>query len=145
ANYNALKREADNLRNRYQHLQKVVNQTNDQLATLEIYAKEVSLAYGIKQKLEGPTSIASEGKLVPTYAESLEEYSFLQTTKVISLQGHRSRSLMPLAVAAPNLWPVKGRLMGAFGRRMDPFSGEGAMHMGVDISAPTGTPVRATA
>jgi murein DD-endopeptidase MepM/ murein hydrolase activator NlpD len=145
ANYNALKREADNLRNRYQHLQQVVNQTNDQLATLEIYAKEVSLAYGIKQKLEGPSSIATEGKLVPTFAESLEDYTFLQNTKVLSLQGHRSRGLMPLTGSAPNLWPVEGRLMGAFGRRTDPFSGEGAMHMGVDISAPTGTAVRATA
>lgn len=145
ANYNALKREADNLRNRYQNLQKVVNQTNEQLATLEVYAKEVSLAYGIKQKLEGPADISAESTLVPTFAESLEDYSFLQTTKVLSLQGHRSRGLFAPTPSQPNLWPVEGRLMGAFGRRTDPFSGEGAMHMGVDISAPTGTPVRATA
>jgi murein DD-endopeptidase MepM/ murein hydrolase activator NlpD len=145
ANYNALKREADSLRNRYQKLQKVVNQTNDQLATLEVYAKEVTLAYGIKQKLEGPSDIASEGKLVPSFAESLEDYTFLRTTKVLSLPGHRSRGLLTPIDSQPNLWPVEGRLIGAFGRRTDPFSGEGAMHMGVDIGAPTGTPVRATA
>ena len=34
ANYNTLKREADTLRARYQNLQTVVNQKNDQLATL---------------------------------------------------------------------------------------------------------------
>ena len=45
----------------------------------------------------------------------------------------------------PSLWPVDGRLIGAFGRRNDPFSGEQAFHTGVDISAPIGTPVRATA
>ena len=45
----------------------------------------------------------------------------------------------------PSIWPVEGRLMGGFGERTDPFSGEGAMHTGVDISAPTGTPVRTTA
>ncbi len=145
ANYNALKREADSLRNRYQKLQKVVNQTNDQLATLEVYAKEVTLAYGIKQKLEGPSDIASEGKLVPSFAESLEDYNFLRTTKVLSLPRHRSRGLLAPIDSQPNLWPVEGRLLGAFGRRTDPFSGEGAMHMGVDIGAPTGTPVRATA
>jgi murein DD-endopeptidase MepM/ murein hydrolase activator NlpD len=146
ANYNALRREADSLRNRYQSLQKVVSQTNQQLATLEIYAKEVTVAYGIKQKLEGPSDLAAEGKLVPTFAESLEDYSYLRTTKVLSLQGHRARSLFTPAVTSTlSLWPVEGRLMGAFGRRTDPFSGEGAMHMGVDISAPTGTPVRATA
>ncbi len=104
ANYNALKGEADSLRNRYQKLQKVVNQTNDQLATLEVYAKEVSLAYGIKQKLEGPSDIGSEGKLVPSFAESLEDYNFLQSTKVLSLPGHRSRGLLvPLRHAAESL------------------------------------------
>jgi murein DD-endopeptidase MepM/ murein hydrolase activator NlpD len=36
-------------------------------------------------------------------------------------------------------------LMGPFGQRSDPFSGEGTLHTGVDISAPTGTPVKAAA
>ena len=145
ANYNALKREADSLRNRYQNLQKVVSQTNQQLATLEIYAKEVTLAYGIKQKLEGPTDISSEGKLAPTFAESLEDYNFLQSTKALSLPSRRSRGLFGPLNSQPNIWPVEGRLIGAYGMRTDPFSGEGAMHMGVDIGAPTGTPVRSTA
>ena len=35
--------------------------------------------------------------------------------------------------------------MDGFARRTDPFSGEGAFHRGVDISAPTGTVVRDTA
>jgi murein DD-endopeptidase MepM/ murein hydrolase activator NlpD len=45
----------------------------------------------------------------------------------------------------PNIWPVEGRLMSHFGYRSDPFSGLGAFHAGVDISASTGTPVKATA
>jgi len=60
ANYNALRREADTLRTRYQNLQKVVNQTDQQLASLEIYAQEVSIAYGIKQKLEGPRTFPAK-------------------------------------------------------------------------------------
>lgn len=144
ANYNALRKEADNLRTRYQNLQKVVSQTNQQLASLEIYAKEVTLAYGIKQRLAGPADISAEGKLVPTFAESLEDYRFLRSAEVLNLQNRHTRALLP-AGSEPNLWPVDGRLMSAFGQREDPFSGEGAMHKGVDLSAPMGAPVRVTA
>jgi len=144
ANYNALRREADGLRLRYQNLQKVVSQTNQQLASLEIYAKEVSLAYGIKQKIEGPNSISAEGKLAPTFAESIEDYNFLRGSEVLALQSKHSRAFLS-APAQPSLWPVGGRRMSPFGKREDPFSGEGAMHKGVDLSAPTGTAVHATA
>src|SRR5689334_20647145 len=64
ANYNTLKREADALKVRYQNLQKAASQTDQQLASLEVYANEVSIAYGIKQKLEGPSGIGSEGRLI---------------------------------------------------------------------------------
>src|SRR5215471_14791644 len=66
ANYNALKREVDNLRAGYQNLQKVVKETNVQMASLQLYAKEVSAAFGITPKLQGPTDISSEGKMVPS-------------------------------------------------------------------------------
>jgi murein DD-endopeptidase MepM/ murein hydrolase activator NlpD len=144
ANYNALRREADALRARYKNLEKEVSQTNQQLASLQLYAREVSVAYGIKQKLEGPSDIAAEGKLVLTFAESVEDYNFLRSASTLAL-GSRYAARMGM-VSTPSLWPVDGRLMGAFGRRSDPFSGEGTeFHKGVDISAPSGTPVRATA
>ena len=141
ANYNALRNEVQALRTRYQTLQKVVNQTNQQMASLQLFASEVSVAYGIKQKLEGPSGISAEGRLVPTFPESLAEYSSLRnyggSTSNFSRRWHTN--------VQPSIWPVEGRLMGAFGERTDPFSGEGAMHTGVDISAPTGTVVRTTA
>ena len=145
ANYNALKREADTLRSRYQNLQSVVTQTNQQLASLQLYAKEVSLAYGIKQKLEGPSDISAEGKLVPSFAESLQDYDYLKTGNALALRGKVSRGLQRLA-AQPNIWPVGGRVvLSPFGHRSDPFSGEGAFHKGLDISSASGTPVRSTA
>ena len=147
ANYNALKNEADALRSRYQNLQKVVSETNVQMASLQLYAKEVSVAYGIKQKLEGPSDIAAEGKLVPTVAESLNEYNYLVSAEKLSLSNRRARNFSSLGGvrAMPSLWPVEGRLMSGFAQRTDPFSGEGAFHKGVDITAPTGTAVRTTA
>jgi murein DD-endopeptidase MepM/ murein hydrolase activator NlpD len=144
ANYNALKREADSMKARYQNLQKVVSETNVQMASLQLYAKEVSVAYGIKQKLEGPSDISSEGKMVPSFAESLQEYNYLVSADKLAISNHRSRRF-GLTKSLPSLWPVEGRLMDGFAHRTDPFSGEGAFHKGVDITAPYGTLVRATA
>jgi len=144
ANYNALRREADSLRTSYQNLQKVVSETNTQMASLQLYAKEVSSAFGIKQKLEGPSDVSAEGKLVPSVAESMEDYSFLRNLDKLALPT-RSWGRVQLEKAKPNLWPVEGMLMSGFSQRTDPFSGEGAFHTGVDITAPTGTLVRATA
>jgi murein DD-endopeptidase MepM/ murein hydrolase activator NlpD len=143
ANYNSLKSEADAMRLRYQNLQKQMNQTTEQLASLQLFAKEVSVAYGIKQKLEGPADISAEGRLVPTISESLHDYNFLRSSAVTRPGASYARRWHSNTI--PSIWPVDGRLMGPYGQRTDPFSGEGAYHTGVDISAPSGTPIRAAA
>src|SRR6266850_1197305 len=143
SSYNALKQEAEILRSKYQNLQKIVNQTDEQLATLKLNAKEVSLMIGVKKTLIGPADISTEGRLVPTFSETLEEYDTLKTTRFARFD--RNYMLRMQRNTQPNIWPVDGRFMGAFGQRTDPFSGEGAHHSGVDISTPTGTPVKAAA
>lgn len=142
-NYNSLRAETNSLRVRYQKLQKVHDQTTQQLATLQLFASEVSTAFGIKQKMEGPNDIASEGRLVPTFSETLEQYNFLKSANFSKF--NRTYARVWLTNMRPSIWPVDGRLIGAFGRRSDPFSGEPAFHAGVDVSAPYGAPIRATA
>jgi murein DD-endopeptidase MepM/ murein hydrolase activator NlpD len=120
-----------------------VNQTDEQLATLKVFANEVSLAYGIKQKLEGPADIATEGRLVPSYSETLEEFDSLR--KPVMAKFDRNYLRRWHANPNPSIWPVMGILRGGYGRREDPFSGQGTYHRGVDISAATGTAIRVTA
>jgi murein DD-endopeptidase MepM/ murein hydrolase activator NlpD len=143
SSYNALKQEAEILRSKYQNLQKIVKQTDEQLATLELNAKEVSLMIGVKKTLIGPVDISTEGRLVPTFSETLEEYDALKSTTFARFD--RKYMFQLQRNTQPNIWPIDGRLMSAFGRRTDPFSGEGAIHTGVDIAAPSGTPVKAAA
>jgi murein DD-endopeptidase MepM/ murein hydrolase activator NlpD len=146
ANYNSLQHEAQILRERYDNLQRKVKQTDEQLASLQLLAEEVTTAYGVQKKLTWSPDLmgeASAGSLVPTMKETLAEYSYLRTTNLARRPGNIfSRGDVNVL---PSLWPINGRLMGGYGVRSDPFSGEGAMHTGVDISAPQGTPVHATA
>ena len=41
--------------------------------------------------------------------------------------------------------PLAGRVTSGFGPRSDPFTGEPSTHLGVDVGAPEGTPIRAPA
>src|ERR1700733_14012322 len=147
ANYNALRDQVDTLRTKYQTLLKENDQKQEQLASLQIMASEVSMALGLNRSLAGPDDIAEEGPLVPGYKESIEEYNFLKTANISQL--HREYVHAGQKNVVPSLWPVNGKLLSRYGDREDPFSPEGEnrgeVHPGVDISAAMGTPVRAAA
>ena len=147
ANYNALRDQVDTLRTKYQTLLKENDQKQEQLASLQIMASEVSMALGLNRSLAGPDDIAEEGPLVPGYKESIEEYNFLKSASISRLHHEYARAWQRNIV--PDLWPVNGRILSGFGGRTDPFSGEGEahneFHSGVDISAAMGTSVHAAA
>ena len=50
-----------------------------------------------------------------------------------------------LLSSTPSIWPAQGWVSSSFGYRNSPFTGRREMHRGIDISAPTGTPVYAPA
>ena len=78
---------------------------------------------------------------------------FLATPSATSFSAGTSLTRVPGvdtifdASLAPSLWPVMGPITSGFGQRVDPVlgTGEGEFHKGIDISAPMGTPIRATA
>lgn len=143
ANYNSLRTENDTLRNKYQALQRENDQKQEELASLQTMANEITMALGIKRKLEGSDDISDEGPLMPSYKESMEQYNFLKSASYTRIDRSYARAWQKNIV--PSLWPLNGRLLSRFGDRQDPFSDEGEFHAGVDISAPMGTPVHAAA
>ena len=143
AGYNALRQEVSVLRQRYRDLQRVTNQKNEELATLQLFASEVRIAYGFDSKpVLGPSKFPDRS-LLPSYGESLSEFSLLQNVSYSPVRNSFPRQW--LTNLRPSLWPLNGRLLSPFGARTDPFSGEGSIHTGVDISAVLGTPVHCAA
>ncbi|MEO5952745.1 MAG: M23 family metallopeptidase, partial [Chloroflexia bacterium] len=149
-NYNTLRDEIDTIRQRYLRLQKEHDAGKQQLATLQVLASEITIAYGIKRELEAKEPLSLEAKLTPTLHDSIEDYNFLRNTTFASTFRNTFNTSSPirprnLLEDQPSLWPVQGRLTSFYGQRLDPFHGHGSFHTGIDISVPLGTPVISTA
>jgi murein DD-endopeptidase MepM/ murein hydrolase activator NlpD len=150
-NYNALRRQQDTLKHNYEKLQSSVQDTNERMNSLQSLATEVAMTYGFMRFRQSPFGL-DESVQAPNsgFAQSVEQFNFLERNVAQaalptgSLQLVSSEGLGDLT-STPTLWPVIGHLTGTFGERMDPFSGEGAFHTGVDISSQYGDAVRVSA
>jgi murein DD-endopeptidase MepM/ murein hydrolase activator NlpD len=150
-NYNALRRQQDTLKHNYEKLQSSVQDTNERMNSLQSLATEVAMTYGFMRFRQSPFALNEVQPASNTgFEQSIEQFNFLE--KNVSqaamptgrLQLMASTGLGDLS-STPSLWPVIGHLTGTFGERMDPFSGEGAFHTGVDIASQYGDAVRASA
>jgi murein DD-endopeptidase MepM/ murein hydrolase activator NlpD len=76
--------------------------------------------------------------------ERLSQQIAQRHTSLTQLHGHLEERRSVLG-ATPTIWPVRGLVTSGFGYRYSPFTGAREMHDGLDISAPHGTPIVATA
>jgi murein DD-endopeptidase MepM/ murein hydrolase activator NlpD len=152
SNYNNLRTEREALKTQNRSLENVVTTTNAKLSSLQSLASEVALTYGFGEARrprfpEAALALATQtnATLESSYRASLYAFNMIRNSSLVP-----SRQATPLGLfpsmelgreTVPSLWPVRGRVMEGFGQRMDPFSGEGVFHSGVDISAPSGTRV----
>jgi murein DD-endopeptidase MepM/ murein hydrolase activator NlpD len=169
--FNQVRQERETLRKNYQQMAQIAHERDIQVASLGALASEVTAIYGLRQnKLNAsgkqsaaaaasaptPTNLALTDEVNQQQVKlSLDQFYSLRTQ---ALSGRVSRALeggltsgtsssltdWTQVADAPSLWPVEGRVTSSFGEREDPFNGEGAFHAGLDISAPSGTVIRAT-
>jgi murein DD-endopeptidase MepM/ murein hydrolase activator NlpD len=150
-NYNTLRRQQDTLQRQYKQLQSTVVDTDQRLDSLQSLATEVAMTYGIMRLPQSPFAGDDPPAETETaFNRSVAQYQFLERNASSVAVVNAGLTLTPEPALAdseftPSLWPVVGHLTAGFGERLDPFSGEGAFHTGVDISSEYGTAVRATA
>ncbi len=154
SNYNNLRTEREALKTQNRSLENVVTTTNAKLDSLQSLASEVALTYGFGEARrphfpEAALSLAAQtnSTLESSYRASLYAFNLIRNSSLVPSRQSTALGLIPSAdlgrETVPSIWPVQGRVKEGFGQRLDPFSGEGVFHSGVDISAPSGTRVEA--
>ncbi len=150
-NYNSLRRDKEDLKKQNSQLQSAVKESTQQLASLQSLASDVAVTYGINHLQETPFSLQEASATGgDTFQQSLEQLNFLERNATVVSAASQGMTLLPgpqmgYSDIVPSVWPVLGQITGKFGERMDPFSGEGAWHSGVDIASHYGDEVRAAA
>jgi murein DD-endopeptidase MepM/ murein hydrolase activator NlpD len=150
-NYNALRHDQETLKKQYRELQTTVKDTNQRLDSLQSLATEVAMTYGVLRY--HPAAFDQTEELTTpadAFDRSMQQYAFLKRNAAVITYSAGGLRLMPVSAFAdstytPSVWPVVGHITDGFGARLDPFSGEGAFHTGVDVGADYGAPVHATA
>jgi murein DD-endopeptidase MepM/ murein hydrolase activator NlpD len=144
--YNQLRNEKEALKTQYSQLEQIAQENELQAQSLSSLAGEVSSLYGLKADPAFQDDDPVSASLQQFYALRMTAMNGAASVGIGmgDLRNASTRDWMRLA-AAPTLWPVQGRVTGSFGERIDPFSGEGAFHRGVDISSDIGTRVIAPA
>lgn len=148
-----LRDQVDDLRRGNEEFRVAARQLEDQLSGLEITAQKLQLGAGLDTESMGG---AGGPSTTPDPVESLSQRDLLRhfqrlDRRRITLNSEFSRlqdyytTREILLASTPSIMPATGYPSGRFGRRTDPFSGESDYHPGIDISAPRGAKVVATA
>jgi murein DD-endopeptidase MepM/ murein hydrolase activator NlpD len=154
--FNNIRSESESLKVQNRTLQNVVSDSTAKLNSLQSLAAEVALTYGLggnrRPRVPSAVLVMATGHHFSPQAgfdASLNALNLLKTTRLLSPRVPilQSSLLDPLNddTVTPSIWPVRGQITAGFGQRMDPFTGEGAFHSGIDIAAPAGTKIEAAA
>ena len=112
--------------------------------------------------LTAPVAAEASGFSDDSYFKSVDAFYALRTSAMSGMatqsvpgslaEGGGLRALsgfpsMDAGFNGPSIWPIIGPITSSFGQREDPVlgNGEGEFHKGIDIGAPNGTPIIATA
>ncbi len=143
--FNLMRRQQTELVKALQQSRHETLRTRAEMASLGSLAQEVTAIYhlrhgaSLRARLQ-PVSADSQ----TVYQDSFRDFHLLESSARPNAYLGPWRWLNE-EQWRPNIWPVLGRISSSFGERVDPLTGEGEFHTGIDIAAGWGTPVRVTA
>lgn len=148
-----LKAEADQLRKENETFRLSARQLSEKISSLEITSKKLEILAGMDSGglggVGGPSIydnplLSMDRRALIRHFKSLERKRISLDSTLRQLQEvYNTRT--SLMAATPTTMPVHGYPSGGFGYRMDPLNGQRDFHPGIDISAPRGNKVTATA
>ncbi len=131
--------------NRLDGLQTRLSDSEDRTRKLAIVAGLENLGASSEVGVGGPLTPASARDAGPeAELASVEGRSEYLNQTLAQVESRLSDNLR-LISSTPSIAPVRGIYTSTFGYRRDPITGQRAYHSGVDISAPPGKPVKASA
>jgi murein DD-endopeptidase MepM/ murein hydrolase activator NlpD len=133
-----------------------VEHLNEKVASLENFVMKLSVMAGLGDGAEtteggvgGPVDLdisaptGAYGQVKDELDRMRGELTDLEEQTRVLERFYEENTMM--LASTPSIFPVRGYFSSTYGTRKDPFTGERAMHYGIDISTPTGRPVVATA
>jgi murein DD-endopeptidase MepM/ murein hydrolase activator NlpD len=135
--YFVMKHKYTTLSEQFQSMQSTIYSLKES----EIEFKRIFSLGSKKQVLEAAKSGSNDGSID---IEELKRQISESMASVSEIRGYLARE-QNIYRATPKGWPVEGKITSQFGIRKHPQNGQDQMHSGIDISVPSGTPVKATA
>ena len=99
------------------------------------------ISYGSKEKILENVDTADMGTMDIYQIEKQIQVSM----KTVASINEFLRTQKDIYLSTPRGFPIEGRITSLFGSRANPITGRVELHRGIDISAPSGTNVKATA
>lgn len=150
----ALREENEALRQSNREFESTARQLEDRLRNSEDRTRELAIIAGVEQMVSPIDETPAASSLGIGGWGSPED--LLPDLPGMRLRAQRLGGVLDQVdynfelrneglTSRPSVMPVKGVLTSGYGYRPDPISGSRAFHTGIDISAPPGNEVRATA
>jgi len=153
SDYARMEQEVDFLKKREQEWRLSAKRLSDRIASLQVTTDKLRILSGwdtdsiggVGGPVKGVNPVLSlSPRDFSKHFRTMDSKSITLATELRELQDYYTTKEM-LTAATPSIIPAKGYPSDRYGYRIDPFTKERSFHPGIDITAPKGTKVVATA